>query len=758
MPVRPDGEPPADGVPAGDGDGPPNDAAPGDAALPPPLPPVESVDPFIGTGQLVFNVGNALPGATRPFGMVKVSPDTSNNGGAPLVSHCAGYSYNDRHIEGFTHMHLHGTGVPDYENILFMPTAGMSPEKTRAAGYRAAFSHANEAAAPGYYTVTFDAPAIRTELTASEHAAFHRYTFPAGAAETVVIDVARTAVEGHTNGGEVFVDPAGRRVYGWMHNVGPFSGRYGGFKVWFDALFDRPFASHGTWDDQGLVASREAAAGLLIGAHVDFDPAQGTTVQAQVGISLVGPEGARQNREAELGDLDFDAARTAAAADWAQQLGRIAIQGTTARERTLFYTGLYHALFMPTLLTDVDGRYRGFDGEVHEAQGFRYYTDFSLWDTFRTLHPLLLLLDPERSADMAQSLVTMAEQGGVLPRWPMGTGRTGSMIGSPQDCVLSESVLKGVTDFDVDAAYAYMREVAMAENPVGGRGDMGDYLTLGYVAADRANDSVSKTLEYAYEDYCVARLAEALGQDADADLFYTRAFNYGVLWDPETLFFRPKNADGSWAEGFVPTWTSEHFTEATPWQYRFYVPQDVPNFARLFGSNERFAAELDTFFAEAAAQFRFALPTAYYYHGNEPSLHAAYLFNEVGRPAQTQQWVRWILDTNYEARPDGLIGNDDAGTLSAWYVFSALGFYPQPGTERYFIGSPIVAEAVVQLPGGELVIRADNQAPAHRYVQSVRWNGASLSDPYLYHDDLAGGGELHFVMGPEPSSWGAPGK
>ena len=718
-----------------------------DTAAGPPPSPAGSVDPFIGTGAQGFNVGNAFPGACTPYGMVKVSPDTTTTVGRPHVFHCGGYRYEDTHVLGFSHMHLHGTGVPDYGVIRFMAATGpMDDAKATPHGYRSRLDHATEEASPGRYAVTLADPDVRVELTAGPRAAWHRYTFPAGAEGVVLVDLGEVMVNGRVEDAAVTVDAAARTVRGWQHNVGDFSGRYGGFRVYFEARFDRAIDSWGVWDTEGRHAAAVGGAGVPLGAWFAFDTATDADVTVQVGISLVSEANAAANLDADLTGATFDDQVDVAEAAWEAELGRVEIEGTTADERTIFYTALYHVMMMPTLLMDVTDEYVGIDQQVHVADGFSYYTDFSMWDTFRTLHPLVTLIQPEYAADFAQTLTRMAEDGGKMPRWPMGTGYTGSMIGSAADCVIAGTYLKGVTNFDVESAYAALLPATV-------RDGMDEYLALGYVSTT-SSGSVSKTLEYAFEDWCIANLAQALGETEDAARFYARAESYRNLWDSETQFFRPRTPEGDFETPFLPTAFADAYTEATAWQYSWFVPHDVPGLVGLFGSPEAMVEKLDRFFAETASHFNFIVPGFYYYHGNEPSIQAAYMFLEAGRPDLAQKWARWVMATNYRTDPGGIIGNDDAGTLAAWYVFSALGFYPLPGSDRYFVGSPIVDRAVLHLAGGDLVVTVEGGGPDALYVQSVRLNGEPLDVPWFTHGDIVGGGTLDFVMGVDPSDWG----
>ena len=758
-----------------DADTPPHDGAPPvtdagsadpDCGPEPGFPGVEVVDPFLGTGAFGAGVGSTLPGATLPFGLAKVSPDTRGANGARVGAlHCAGYRYEDELIEGFSHTHVHGTGVADYGALLLTPALDLpaegDPARTNEDGYSLPFSHATEQAWPGYYQVDIGEPAVRVELTASEHGARHRYTFPAQAQPGLVLDLGHALGDGRVSASELRLDPAQGRIEGELITQGSLSGRYGGQRFYFSARLDPAWAGAVLWQDAELQPGAAGAAGERVGAQLRFEPPQPgapLTVQVAVGVSFVDVQGARANLEAELPGWDFEASRVAAEQAWAEALGRVEVSGGTPEQLEIFYTALYHVLQMPTLLSDVDSRYRGFDGRIHRAEGFRYYSDFSLWDTYRTQHPLLTLLYPERQRDMILSLVRMYEQGGAFPRWPLGTGYTHCMVGSSAEIVVADSWLKGVTDFDLRHAYEGLKLTADGPMPPGsayhGRSCVADYLELGYCASDRIGGSVSRTLEYAYDDFALAQIAAALGDDDDEARYRARALSYRNVWDDEVRFFRGRRADGSFPEAFEPLGWASEFTEGDAWHYRFFVPHDVDGLIELFRSRRALVRELDTFFEEAVSRGRQPLPDPYYWHGNEPDIHAAWVYVDAGRPERTQRYTRWILSELYRTGPDGLVGNDDAGTLSAWYVFAALGFYPLPATDRYTLGSPIFSRARLSLPSGPLELHAPGTSASDLYVQSAQLDDQPLDQAWLTHAALTGAARLTLRMGPEPSEWG----
>ncbi|MBN1946498.1 MAG: GH92 family glycosyl hydrolase [Bradymonadales bacterium] len=739
--------------PADDGEDQPDLPDPG-------FPGLQVVNPLIGTGAYGAGVGNTFPGAAMPFGMVKVSPDTQTFNGARLAAlHCAGYRYEDSHIEGFSHTHLQGTGIPDYGSILFMPAASMDATKTNETGYRAPFDHLTERTSPGYYSVEVGDPAIRVELTASLRSARHRYRYPAGMEPWVIIDLGHTLEGGTCTAGEILLLPEEARAEGWMTQNGGFSGRYGGLTTYFSARFDTAWEQAGTWHDGVLSDGSTGNSGERVGSYLRFPQAgegDDTFLQAAVGISFVSVEQARQNLEAEIPGFDFEATRQAAEEAWEEALSVVEVSGGTQDQLVIFYTSLYHALMMPTLFSDASGLYLGFDRELHQADGFLYYTDFSLWDTYRTLHPLLTLLFPDRQRDMIVSLIRMYQQGGYFPKWPQGAGYTNCMVATSADIVVADSYLKGITDFDAALAFEGLQATADGPTTAGsgyeGREHISEYLELGYVPADLANNSVSLTLEFSYDDFALAQLAEALGRPEDANRYRERATSYRNVWDPRVDFFRARMTDGSFIEYFRPTvWASE-YTEGNAWHYRFFVPHDVAGLIELFGSRAALVDELEIFFGNSTGWA--LLPDLFYWHGNEPDLHSAFVFVEAGRPDRAQYWSRWVLQELYRNRHDGLPGNEDAGTLSAWYVFAALGFYPVPATDRYLVGSPLFNRVRLHLPGGTFELSAPEASDQRLFIQSARLNDEPLERPWLFHHEIAQGGQILFEMGDTASSWG----
>ena len=730
------------------------------------------VNPFIGSGGAIANVGSALPGATAPFGLVKVSPDTKTNDGISAFQHCGGYHYEDDFIYAFTHNHLHGTGAPDYGNIGVMPVTDMTADKTVRWAMQAPFTHEGEAAEAGYFAVNLTDPRVRVELTATTRCAHHRYTFLDGTTGTIALDPTTAAVQGRSKGGAVSIDAATGIVDGWNHNDGEFSGRYGGFPVYFRMKFDRPFASYGTWLDGALqegvaTVATSKVPGPNYGAYFRFDTSTNPTVEFQVCLSYVDAEGAQKNMAAEMPTFDFEAERASTRAAWETELARIEVKGGSTDEKANFYTALYHSLQMPTIWSDSDGRFRSFDRDnptPHQATGWTYYTDMSLWDTFRTTHPLYTLVWPERERDMVRSLATMMMTGGWSPMWPMGAGDTGSMIGQHSASVVADTVLKGITDFNMDgvdlpgmdALYDTLKKnadgPATGAGAYGNRGCIESYLADGYCAADNGQgESVSVTLEYAFNDYCLAELAKTLGHADDEARWRLRSSNWQKLWDQGTGFFRARNADGTLLAGkFDPTeWNlgRGNYVEGTAWQWLWFVPQDETGLRTTMGGDATFVERLSTFMEGAISDFEFLIPSNYYFMGNEPDIHSPFMAIRAGRPDLTQRWSRWILDNNWLNQPDGLVGNDDAGALGAWYVFSAVGLYPWPCFPGYYVTAPIFDHAVLHLPGGDLVVDAPG-ATGHRdtVIDAPTFKGQPLTTMWLEHADVAKGGTLSLPL------------
>ena len=712
------------------------------AAAPSPIiDPLAHVDPFIGTG----GHGHTFPGAALPFGMVQLSPDTRLDG----WDGCSGYHWDDDRVFGFSHTHLSGTGISDYGDILLLPATGAiswthSYGKPPGEGYGSRFRKQTEHATAGFYTVELDDYGTKAELTATLRAGVHRYTFPAGEAH-VLIDLAhRDQVLASSLR---VVSPreveGSRRSRGWARDQ----------TVYFVARFSRDVEPLLAIDDRERPGELQAT-GSNVKAALRFHAGAGEQLVVKVGLSAVSIEGARRNLEAEVPGWDFDTVRRSAERTWRQALSRIEVEGGTEAQRTIFYTALYHLLLQPNLFTDVDGTYRGLDAEVHRAEGYQQYTVFSLWDTFRAAHPLYTLLEPKRTVDFIKTFLAQHEQGGYLPVWELWGNETMTMIGYHAVSVIADAWAKGIRGFDPQAALVAMRKSAEAP-----RQGLDAYRRFGYVPGDQEGESVSKTLEYAYDDWCIALFAKLLGEHETAAEYSRRAQAWRHLLDPETGLMRPR-LGGRLKAPFDPTEVDFHFTEANSWQYSFFVPHDVAGQMAALGGAEAYAAKLDELFA-APSQLRGRQQAditglrGQYAHGNEPSHHMAYLYAFAGQPWKTQALVAELRETMYGARPDGLAGNEDCGQMSAWYVLSALGFYSvTPGLPEYVIGTPLFGRATLYLPGGrDFVIERAGDGP---YVQSATLSGRRFRRSFLRHQEILAGGVLRFAMGERPNrQWGS---
>ena len=696
------------------------------------------VDAFVGTGGVPWMCGMLSPAACAPFGCVRLGPDTCALGGiAALKTNTSGYYYEHRHMLGFSFGRLSGTGARDYGMFRVTPAAG-SGAKTSAH----AFSHAQETASPGYYAVYLPSAGALCEMTATAHTGVQRYTFRTGRDASLFVDASSALSGGHTTNAAIAVDAAARSLTAEAKLFGTFTGRYDGLTAYLYA----------EWDAQVQDVSVTDAAACL-----RFGNLRGRSVTLRAGISFLSAENAKENLYSELAAEDFDTIRAQTAAQWETRLSAVQI-GADDETKTVFYTALYHTMIMPTDFTDTDGSYLGFDGNAHTAQDFTYRTDMSLWDTVRNVHALYTLIAPDVQRDCIESLLCMADQGGVLPRWPMGAGYAKSMFGNPANILLTESYLKGVP-FDAQKAYGYMKKSSDGVHEgAASRDGAAEYNEFGYLPDDLGyDDSVSKTLEYAWEDAAIAVLARALGLPDDAAYYAARSQNYRNLWDTQTAYFRPKNRDGSWG-AIHPYLTSfiddifgtdwfRAYCEGSARQWRWGTTQDPDALVALFGSKETFVRQLDRFMRDAAPVRGAVDPGSGFWIGNQHDIHAPYLFNHADRADLTQKWVRWALRSRFSADADGLDGNDDGGTLSAWYVFSAMGFYPIAGSDRYWIGSPCIEDASVMLPNGQtLRITVRNQSKTNVYVSAVTLNGDTLTAPFLRHDQIAQGGELVFTM------------
>ncbi|UQA57659.1 GH92 family glycosyl hydrolase [Polyangium aurulentum] len=727
--------------------------------------PLAYVDPFIGSGGFAYAHGSAFPGAAAPFGLVKVGPDTRGPYGVIRFLHYSGYWYGDDFVQGFSHLHLHGTGATDYGVLSVMPTGAFDASRLTVEANEAHMDKAREKARPGYYTTYLDEAGIEAELSATRHGAHHRYTFAPGVSEGhLLFDLDHHLDSGAVSHAEVTLDPATGTIRGVVHSMGEMSDGFGGYDVFFDARARSPWKTARVWSEGTAPAEGLTANGKKVGFDLAFDLADGAPVELQVGISLVSLENAGKNRQAELPAWDFEATQQKTRKDWEPLVGAVRVFGGSDADRRIFYSSLYRAFLMPTASSDVDGSYR-YGGQVRTAEGFSFLTDQSLWDTYRTVTPLYNLIAPEAARDTARSLHAMAEIGGFFPKWPIATGEAGTMLGASADIVMADTYIKGVTDFDAEGAYAILRAAAAdTAEPPGGRGGREyavTYMQHGYVPADIGR-SASHTLEYAHDDLALANFAGALGLADDEAMFRERAISHRELFDPAVGFIRERNADGTFPPGFDPYTLTDHYAEANAW-HSLWAQHDIPGVAELLGGQDAFVEKLGEFFDNAIAdlaerpiedKFASSTPRYDYWHGNETSIHAAYGFAQVGRPDLTQKYARWVMEAHYVDAPHGLAGNDDGGTLSSWYVFAAAGFYPIPGTDRYVIGAPLFPRMEIRVKGGTLVIEAPEASAENLYVQSVTWNEAPLDKPELRHGDIAQGGTLRFEMGPSPGAWG----
>lgn len=734
------------------------------------------VDPMIGTQRM----GHVYPGATAPFGMVQVSPDTDTlpfavNGkyNPDVYRTCSGYQYDASTIVGFSHTHFSGTGHSDLGDILLMPTMGrlqMNPGTAAdpRSGFRSVFHHTTEKATPGRYEVLLEDDHIKAELTATTRVGMHRYTYPGRDSAHVILDLVHGIYNHADKNVWTYVRVENdtlvtgyRQTTGWgrtrtVYFAIVFSERITHYGQQPDA---RPSEYRGFWRKFDQTKDFPEMAGKQLRAWFDFDLPPDGRLMVKVALSSVSTEGALRNMEAELPHWGFDRVVIETQFAWQQELQRIRIESERPEVLANFYTAMYHACLSPTVYMDVDGQYRGLDQNIHRAEGFTNYTTFSLWDTYRALHPLFNIIQRERSSDFINSMLAHYDQSAehMLPIWSHYANENWCMIGYHAVSVIADAQVKGITGFDTQ--HALDACVATAEHR--SYGGLGDYIDRGYVPEDRSGSSVSKTLEYAYDDVCVKRLARSIGRSDVANIFNSRSHNYRTVFDSLSRFMRPRLSDGSFLAPFDPLDTHQAgFEEGNAWNYSLYVPQEPDYLARLMGGTKRFGDHLDSLFTMRLDDAYFEKTEditrdgiiGNYVHGNEPSHHVIYLYNHSDRPWMTGKRAREVMDRMYKPKPDGLSGNDDCGQMSAWYIFSAMGFYPMdPGSDLYEIGAPVVDRAVITLPGNkELNIIATGQGPKNVYVSKVRLNGQVLERRFLLHRELMDGGTLEFVMSAQP--------
>lgn len=738
---------------------------------------VQYAHPLVGTAKM----GHTFPGATVPFGMVQLSPDTDTVSYATpegrynpdVYRYCAGYQYDDPTIVGFSHTHFSGTGHSDLGDFLVMPTVGslrLNPGTAArpGSGYRSRYSHQTEVAEPAYYRVKLEESGVLAELTATARVGVHRYTFPRAAEAHIVLDLMAGIYNYPGKNVWTFVRVENDSlVTGYRQTNG-----WGRTRTEYFALqFSKPFAHYGSrnydtkepyrgfWGRFDQAHDWPDLAGHQLRLHFDFATKAGEQVLLKMALSATSTAGALRNLRAEAPGWNFDALRHQGQQLWQQELGKVEIQGSKV-DKDNFYTALYHSCLSPTIYQDVNGQYRGLDQNNHQAEGFTNYTTFSLWDTFRALHPLFNLIQPKRNADMVQSMLAHYDQSAehMLPVWSHYANENWCMSGYHSTSVVTDAVLNGALP-PAQAERALAACVATARHRW--YDGLAEYIDHGYVPSERSGTSVSTTLEFAFDDWCVAQLARKLGHADIYQEFSKRAGNWQNVFDARIGYMRPRAADGAFRTKFdVLSTNGQGFIEGNAWNYSLAVPHDPAGLIAKMGGNGRFVPHLDSlftmhlpdsFFAETEDITREGIIGGYV-HGNEPAHHAAYLYNWTDQPWKTQAQVRNILARQYHPGPDGLGGNDDCGQMSAWYIFSALGFYPvAPASGQYALGSPLVQGAKLHLENGKaFIIIVKNQGPKNVYVQSACLNGKLLTRPFLPVAGVMQGGELAFVMGPRP--------
>ena len=708
------------------------------------------VNPFIGTGAIDGGLsGNNYPGATSPFGMIQLSPDTSE---APNWGDASGYDYNRNTIFGFSHTRLSGTGASDLIDITLMPT---SSGRTSSA-----FTHDEEKARPGYYQVMLKDEGINAELTTTQRNGIHRYQYPAGKDAEIILDMDHSADKG--SWGRRIINSQIRilndhAVEGYRIITGWAKLR----KIYFYMEFSSPILTS-TLRDGGRVHENTAVInGTNLHGCFRFGQLNGKPLTCKVALSSVSMENARQNMEQEAPHWDFDRYVAAADADWEKQLGKIEVKGTEV-QKEIFYTALYHTMIQPNTMSDVNGEYMAADYTTRKvANNETHYTTFSLWDTFRASHPLYTLLEPERVTDFVKSMIRQYEYYGYLPIWQLWGQDNYCMIGNHSIPVITDAILKGIPGIDMEKAYEAVYNSSVTSHP---NSPFEVWEKYGFMPENIQTQSVSITLEQAFDDWCVAQLAAKLNKDADYQRFHKRSEYYRNLFHPKTKFFQSKNDKGEWIEPFDPYQYGGNgghpFTEGNSWQYFWYVPHNIQALMELTGGTKAFEQKLDTFFTSTYKSEQMNHNASgfvgQYAHGNEPSHHVAYLYNFAGQPWKTQKYVSHILNTLYNNTSSGYAGNDDCGQMSAWYVFSAMGFYPvNPADGRYIIGSPLLDECTLKLAGNkEFRIRTIRKSPEDIYIQSVTLNGKKHKDFFITHQDIMNGGTMVFKMGKKPSGWG----
>ncbi|MEN8122260.1 MAG: GH92 family glycosyl hydrolase [Bacteroidota bacterium] len=746
------------------------------------------VNPFIGTDYF----GHTFPGTAVPNALVHLSPDVGTQG----WNLAAGYIYQSNSIIGFSHTHWSGVGMANGGDILFMPTVNnklqVKPgsEETIDNGYRSRYSHDNETASAGYYSVLLSDYNINVELSSTQRAGFHRYTFPKSNNSRIIIDL------GHQIGNMESDNLSNIKIIDKTHIEGTKASGLG--TVYFVAEFNKPFKYYGTFDTDfkapesghGIFPYKNEETGKNIGAFLHYSTRNKEQILVKVGLSYTGIEGARKNLKAEIPYWDFDKTKDDAKQTWESELRKINIKGADKNQKEIFYTSIYRSLLAQYISQDVDGKYYGCDGKIHTAKNYNFYASFSCWDTYRSQHPLLTIIKPEDVNDYIKSIQAKVENYKWLPAQHFLNVFGEAMVGDHLIPVITDAYMKGFKDYDIEFLYNAMRKKAL-ENPkppvpeYAGRSGLDYYKKLGYAPIDKVTEAVPNTLELAYDDWCIAQLAKKLGKEDDYELFSERADNYKNVWDSTTQFMRPRKENGEWLEAIgnnkqdivkdgehsyykyfdpliIGRRPNRHYTESNAWQYIWSVQHDIPGLIKLFGNNDKFANKLDTFF-NMSTKISFTKyvgvvgTLGQYVQGNQPSHHVAYLYNYAGQAWKTQEKVRLVLDNLYQPGPGGLCGNEDMGSLSSWYVLSAMGFYPvTPGSNIYSIGSPLFKQVTINLENGKkFKIKAKNVSEKNIYIQSAMLNGKALNSPFITHEDIISGAELIFEMDAAPNKdWG----
>jgi predicted alpha-1,2-mannosidase len=730
--------------------------------------PIKFVDPMIGTGA----EGHTFPGATTPFGMVQLSPDTQIRPFKQSYKWAAGYRYEDTTVLGFSHTHFSGAGHSDLGDVLLMPISGDDvplepgdPEKTQP-GYRSHFSHTREIAEPGYYSVFLNDSAVFAELTASERVGVHRYTFAQGAKRNVLLDL-RSSIYNYP--GKVLWSRITIHADGTVTGMRETRGWAPGRQLFFAMRFSAPLSDHALYNKEedpptyhGFKTpgtspqDTQSIQGRALEGVFSFAPASAPLI-VKVAISPVSEENAIANMEAEVPAFDFDGVRATTQQMWRDQLARVEFDASPAMQRSL-YTALYHALMAPNTSMDVNGEYRGPDNQVHRAEGFHFVSSLSLWDIYRAEQPLMTLLEPaQRTNDLVQSLIASQHESpfGILPVWQYQGQETWCMIGYHAVPIIADAYMKGIRGYDIQAALAAM----VASATYAPYGNLASYMKLGYVPVDHDDEAASKTMEYAFDDWTIARMSKAMGKNTEAALFEKRSRFWRNNFNASAGFVEPRLEDGTYRRPFDPAkaGAGSGFTEGNAWQYSWYQPQDEQGLIDLLGGPGKLIARLDEMFDQKVDPATYANVEdisgmiGQYIHGNEPSHHLAYLYSYAGAPLKTQARLKQIVDSQYKPTPDGLVGNDDLGQMSAWLIFTSLGFYPvAPASNQYVLGRPFVDRAVLHLPSGKvLTIDSVKLSDDHGFVKDILLNGKSLDRTYVTHDEVMKGGDLRFIFSNE---------